>query len=84
MHGIVQLSGIEELKGLKAESFAIVLVQQIPDAVRTKLESWGVLDFSALFRRSIGLHAVFAEFPTVERFATRVSAPLSPPSGFLV
>lgn len=65
----VQLSGIEELKGLKAESFAMVLVQQIPDAVRTKLESWGVLDFSALFRRSIGLHAVFAEFPTVERFA---------------
>lgn len=65
----VRQSNQYELHGLKPESFALVLVQQIPDSVRTKLESWGVLDFSALFRRSVGLHAIFAEFPTVDRFA---------------
>jgi hypothetical protein len=64
----VQQSGAPDMEGLKPESFGIILVTQIPDAVRTKLETWGVLDFAALFRRSIGLHAVFSEFPVADRF----------------
>ncbi len=49
---------------LRAETFAVLLVQGIPPHVRSKLEAWGVLDFSALFRRSIGLHSVFADLPS--------------------
>jgi len=48
---------------VRPESFAVLLVQEMPPAVRAKLESWGVLDFSALFRRSFGLHAVLQELP---------------------
>lgn len=51
------------------ETFAMFLVQHVPGHVRTKLEGWGVLDFCALFRRSIGLHAVFHDFPAAEAFA---------------
>ena len=45
------------------------LVQHVPQHVRTKLEGWGVLDFCALFRRAIGLHAIFSDFPTAETFS---------------
>jgi hypothetical protein len=48
---------------IRPETFAVLLVQCIPAAVRTKLEGWGVLDFSALFRRSMGLHSVFGDLP---------------------
>lgn len=48
---------------MQPETFALFVVQQMPDAIRLKLESWGVLDFSALFRRSIGLHTVFMNLP---------------------
>ncbi len=54
---------------IRPESFAVVLVQHVPVHVRSKLEGWGVLDFCALFRRSVGLHAIFREFPgSVEDF----------------
>ncbi len=46
------------------ETFAVLLVQNVPAHVRAKLEGWGVLDFSALFRRAIGLHTVFNELPS--------------------
>ena len=62
----VEASGDFQSARLRPETFGIILVQQIPDAVRQKLESWGVLDFSALFRRSIGFHSIFREFPTQE------------------
>jgi hypothetical protein len=52
-----------EGRRIRPETFAVLLVQYVPSHVRTKLEAWGVLDFSALFRRSIGLHSVFAELP---------------------
>ncbi len=54
---------------LRPETFAVFLVQHVPDHVRTKLETWGVLDFCALFRRSIGLHTVFHEFPAAANFS---------------
>jgi len=51
---------------VRPESFILLLVQEIPTHVRAKLESWGVLDHCALFRRSYGLHAVLQDFPAPE------------------
>ena len=51
---------------IRPETFGVMLVQHIPIHVRTKLETWGVLDFCALFRRAIGLHTVFANLPAAE------------------
>ena len=39
---------------IRPETFCVLLVQHVPPHVRLKLEGWGVLDFCALFRRSIG------------------------------
>jgi hypothetical protein len=57
-----------ELKKLSftPESFAPLLVEQVPPSVKRKLEAWGVVDFMALFRRAIGLHLVFAQPPAAE------------------
>ena len=49
---------------LRPETFALFLVQHVPLHVRTKLEGWGVLDYCALFRRSLGLHTVFSGLPS--------------------
>lgn len=57
-----------EGRRIRPETFAVLLVQQIPAHVRTKLETWGVLDFCSLFRRAIGLHAVFHDLPPAEGF----------------
>jgi hypothetical protein len=51
---------------LGREAFAVLLVQEAPANVRRKLEMWGVLDYSALFRRAIGLHSVFEEVPSAQ------------------
>jgi hypothetical protein len=64
----VAASGLFAGRRLGPESFANFLVQHVPAHVRVKLEGWGVLDFCALFRRSMGLHAVFHEFPAAESF----------------
>ena len=53
-------------RSLADESFTPLLIDDVPDRVRTKLESWGVLDFKALFRRALGLHMVFSEPPPAE------------------
>ena len=58
-----------EGRNIRPETFAVLLVQHIPAHVRLKLEGWGVLDFCALFRRSIGLHAIFQEIPKAEDFS---------------
>lgn len=62
-------SGSFEERKIGPETFAGVLVHYMPHHVRTKLEGWGVLDFCSLFRRSIGLHAVFHEIPPAEHFS---------------
>ena len=61
----------DQFKGrrLRPETFAVILVHDIPAHVRAKLEGWGVLDFSALFRRSFGLHSVLQELPSATAFA---------------
>lgn len=65
----VQLSGQYEGRRISPETFAVFLVQHVPEHVKAKLEGWGVADFCALFRRSIGLHAIFREFPAPENFS---------------
>jgi hypothetical protein len=64
-----RLSGQFEDRKLRPETFAVLLVQHVPAHVRLKLEGWGVLDFCALFRRSIGLHAIFQDLPAASLFA---------------
>ncbi|MBV9760252.1 MAG: hypothetical protein JO340_06800 [Acidobacteriaceae bacterium] len=59
-----------EGRRMRAETFAVLLVQFVPAHVRAKLEGWGVLDFCSLFRRSFGLHGVFQELPPVEAFSS--------------
>jgi hypothetical protein len=45
------------------QSFAGLLTADPPENVRQKLISWGVLDYSSIFSRAIGLNAVFSEPP---------------------
>ena len=52
--------------GFGQESFAILLIEDAPDSVREKLKSWGVVDYPAIFRRALGLHAIFADVPERE------------------
>jgi hypothetical protein len=49
-----------------ADSFIPLLIEEAPPAVKRKLEAWGVVDFTALFRRALGLHMVFSEPPPVD------------------
>ena len=48
------------------QSFAAMLTADPPAAVREKLVQWGVADHSSIFARSIGLHALFAQPPSLE------------------
>ena|GEM_PF-224415 len=59
-----------EGRRIRQETFAVFLVQFVPPHVRAKLEGWGVLDFCSLFRRSIGLHAVFHDLPSAEQLSS--------------
>ena len=65
----VNASGLFPGRRIQPETFAVSLIQHVPPHVRSKLEAWGVLDFCALFRRSMGLHAVFEEMPTAGTFS---------------
>jgi hypothetical protein len=48
------------------QSFAALVVEDPPEAVRRKLESWGVTDRRAVFSRAIGLHSLFHDPPPPE------------------
>lgn len=54
--------------GIRQESFAGMLVDDLPPEVQDKLRSWGVTDHKSIFRRALGLNAVFAEVPDMEQF----------------
>lgn len=54
---------------IRPETFGVYLIEHVPVQVRAKLEAWGVLDYCVLFRRAIGLHAVFTDMPPVESFS---------------
>lgn len=48
------------------QSFASMVVEQPPEAVREKLERWGVTDRRAIFSRAIGIHSLFEEPPPAQ------------------
>jgi hypothetical protein len=53
-------------KRLSEQSFAALVVEQPPQAVRDKLERWGVTDRRAVFSRAIGIHTLFNSPPPIE------------------
>ena len=59
-------SGGESHARLTEQSFAALLVEDPPQAVRDKLEKWGVTDRRAVFSRAIGLHSLFSSPPPPE------------------
>jgi hypothetical protein len=60
----------EELRasGVGRESFAALLVEDAPGTVMEKLQNWGVVDYQAIFRRALGLHALLATIPEQDVF----------------
>jgi hypothetical protein len=48
------------------QSFAALVVEEPPDAVKRKLEAWGVTDRRAVFSRAIGIHSLFSDPPAAE------------------
>ncbi len=63
---LAERDGELQISGIQPQSFARLLVEDPPDAVRDKLTRWGVADYKAIFSRAIGLNAVFAEAPSRE------------------
>ena len=54
-----QLSGA----GIREQSFSELLVVHTPQRAQTRFEGWGVADYRRIFRRAIGLNAVFPHPP---------------------
>jgi hypothetical protein len=52
-----------KLRNVKPQSFAALLVEDPPEAVKTKLRKWGVADYRAIFSRSLGINSIFCEVP---------------------
>lgn len=52
-----------QFHGLQMQSFASLLIDNPPDAVREKLQKWGVADFKAIFARALGLNSIFGDVP---------------------
>lgn len=61
---------IERMGGLDKraveQSFAALLVEEPPAAVRAKLEKWGVSDRRSIFARAIGINSLFTAPPPFE------------------
>jgi hypothetical protein len=52
--------------GIHRESFAAMLIEDLPTAVKEKLHRWGVADHKTIFRRALALNSVFADAPARE------------------
>ena len=50
-------------KGIRYESFSMLLANQTLEALKTKLRRWGVADYHAIFTRALALNVIFAEAP---------------------
>ncbi len=50
-------------RNVKEQSFASLLVEDPPEAVKAKLRKWGVADYRAIFSRALGLNSIFGEVP---------------------
>jgi hypothetical protein len=51
---------------ITAQSFAALVVENPPEQVKRKLETWGVTDRRAIFSRAIGIHSLFDAPPALE------------------
>ncbi|MGH9629697.1 MAG: hypothetical protein ACRD7E_15385 [Bryobacteraceae bacterium] len=49
--------------GIRFQSFAALLIEDAPPPIEEKLQQWGVVDYKAIFSRSIALNSLFAEAP---------------------
>lgn len=52
-----------QMKGIRYQSFAALLVNQTPATVQAKLRRWGVADYRSIFTRALGLNVMFAGAP---------------------
>lgn len=57
-------------QGYSIHSFASYLIESTPANVRSKLLSWGVVDYRNIFVRSLGLRSIYREMPDFETVAT--------------
>jgi hypothetical protein len=55
--------------GIRAQSFAALLIEDPPVAVQEKLVRWGVVDYVSIFTRAVGLNAMFIQPPVFETLA---------------
>ncbi len=51
---------------INAQCFSALVVDSPPEAVKVKLEGWGVTDRRAVFSRAIGMRCLFEEPPGIE------------------
>jgi hypothetical protein len=56
--------------GIREQSFADLLVHRTPARAADRFEAWGVADFRRIFRRAIGLNAVFPHPPAYAVLST--------------
>ena len=63
---VLQREPALEKGGIEGQSLSAMLVDEPPDAVRQKLQKWGVADYKAIFSRALGLNVMFAEAPSRE------------------
>jgi len=54
---------------IRLQSLAALLTSDPPGNVTEKLIRWGVTDYAAIFRRAIGLNAMFSEPPAFQTLA---------------
>ncbi len=54
------------VKRIPGQSFAKLLIEQTPPDVAEKLRNWGVVEYSRIFSRSIGIYNQFREPPVIE------------------
>ena len=58
--------GVADDARITAQSFAALVVENPPEQVKRKLETWGVTDRRAIFSRAIGIHSLFEAPPAIE------------------
>jgi hypothetical protein len=51
---------------INPQCFSALVVDSPPEAVKTKLEAWGVTDRRAVFSRAIGIRCLFEEPPEID------------------
>ncbi|MBC8165104.1 MAG: hypothetical protein H7Y20_04425 [Bryobacteraceae bacterium] len=69
----VECTGSAEMEqnssGVEPQTFAALLIDEAPIAVREKLRAWGVQDYKSIFARALGLNAIFADAPSKGQLA---------------